>query len=90
MDPGFGTAYMARVIGEKRAREVWYLCRQYTAAEAVQMGLANKAVPDDELDAEVDRWCAEILEKSPTAHWSWPNVPSMPIPLTSPAFPHWV
>jgi len=67
VDPGFGTAYMARVIGEKRAREVWYLCRQYTAAEAVQMGLANKAVPDDELDAEVDRWCAEILEKSPTA-----------------------
>jgi 2-ketocyclohexanecarboxyl-CoA hydrolase len=58
---------MSRVIGEKRAREVWYLCRQYTAAEAVQMGLANKAVPDDELDAEVDRWCAEILEKSPTA-----------------------
>ncbi len=67
VDPGFGTAYMARVIGEKRAREVWYLCRQYTAAEAVQMGLANKAVPDDELDAEVERWCAEILEKSPTA-----------------------
>ena len=67
VDPGFGTAYMARVIGEKRAREVWYLCRQYTAAEAVQMGLANKAVPDAELDAEVERWCAEILEKSPTA-----------------------
>ena len=67
VDPGFGTAYMSRVIGEKRAREVWYLCRQYTAAEAVQMGLANKAVPDAELDAEVERWCAEILEKSPTA-----------------------
>ncbi|HOB62114.1 MAG TPA: enoyl-CoA hydratase-related protein [Candidatus Competibacteraceae bacterium] len=67
VDPGFGTAYMARVIGEKRAREVWYLCRQYTAAEAVEMGLANKAVPDDELDAEVERWCLEILEKSPTA-----------------------
>ena len=67
VDPGFGTAYMARVIGEKRAREVWYLCRQYSAAEAVQMGLANKAVPDAELDAEVARWCAEILEKSPTA-----------------------
>jgi 2-ketocyclohexanecarboxyl-CoA hydrolase len=67
VDTGFGTAYMARVIGEKRAREVWYLCRQYSAAEAVQMGLANKAVPDAELDAEVDLWCAEILEKSPTA-----------------------
>lgn len=67
VDPGFGTAYMARVIGEKRAREIWYLCRQYTAVEAVQMGLANKVVPDADLDAEVDRWCVEILEKSPTA-----------------------
>ncbi len=67
VDPGFGTAYMARVVGEKKAREIWYLCRQYSGAEAVEMGLANKVVPDDELDAEVDRWCAEILEKSPTA-----------------------
>ncbi|WP_182870110.1 enoyl-CoA hydratase-related protein [Rhodopirellula sp. JC639] len=67
VDPGFGTAYMARVIGEKRAREVWFLCRQYSGAEAVRMGLANVVVPDDELDDEVQRWCQEILEKSPTA-----------------------
>ena len=67
VDPGFGTAYMARCIGEKKAREVWYLCRRYTAAQAVDMGLANIAVPDAELDATVDQWCAEILEKSPTA-----------------------
>jgi naphthoate synthase len=66
-DAGFGTAYLARVVGEKRAREIWYLCRQYTAEEALQMGLVNRVVPAAELDAEVDRWCAEILEKSPTA-----------------------
>ncbi len=67
VDPGFGTAYMARVIGEKRAREVWYLCRQYSGADAVRMGLANTVVPDDELDDEVARWCQEIVERSPTA-----------------------
>ncbi len=67
VDPGFGTAYMARVIGEKRAREVWYLCRRYSASEALAMGLVNAVVPDDELDAEVERWCAEIMAKSPTA-----------------------
>ncbi len=67
VDPGFGTAYLARAIGEKRAREMWYLCRQYSGAEAVRMGLANVVVPDDELDGEVQRWCREILEKSPTA-----------------------
>lgn len=67
VDPGFGTAYMARVIGEKRARELWYLCRQYSGADAVRMGLANAVVPDEQLDEEVRRWCEEILEKSPTA-----------------------
>jgi len=67
VDPGFGTAYMARVIGEKRAREVWYLCRRYSAREALAMGMVNAVVPDAELDAEVARWCAEIVEKSPTA-----------------------
>jgi naphthoate synthase len=66
-DAGFGTAYLARIVGEKRAREIWYLCRQYTAEEAVQMGLANRVVPAAELDAEVDAWCGEILDKSPTA-----------------------
>ncbi len=67
VDPGFGTAYLARVVGEKRAREIWYLCRRYTAAEALAMGLVNAVVPHDELDAEVARWCAELLERSPTA-----------------------
>jgi 2-ketocyclohexanecarboxyl-CoA hydrolase len=67
VDPGFGTAYLARIIGEKRAREIWYLCRRYTAAEALAMGLVNVVVPHDQLDAEVARWCAELLERSPTA-----------------------
>ena len=67
VDPGFGTAYLARVVGEKKAREMWYMCRRYPAQEALAMGLVNKVVPDAELDAEVDRWCAEIMEKSPTA-----------------------
>ncbi len=67
VDPGFGTAYMARCIGEKKAREIWYLCRRYPAREALAMGLCNCVVADDQLDAEVRRWCDEILEKSPTA-----------------------
>lgn len=67
VDPGFGTAYLARVVGEKRAREIWYLCRRYTAQEALQMGLANAVVPHADLDAEVARWCAELMERSPTA-----------------------
>lgn len=67
VDPGFGTAYLARVVGEKRAREIWYLCRRYTAAEALQMGLVNAVVAHDKLDDEIARWCAEIMERSPTA-----------------------
>ena len=67
VDPGWGTAYLARIVGEKKAREIWYLCRQYSAAEALEMGLVNTVVPADELDAEVERWCADILERSPTA-----------------------
>ena len=67
VDPGFGTAYLARVVGEKKAREIWYLCRQYSAAEALAMGLVNKVVPAAELRREVDTWCAELLAKSPTA-----------------------
>jgi len=66
-DAGFGTVYLARIVGEKKAREIWYLCRRYSAREALQMGLVNKVVPPEELEAEVDRWCREILEKSPTA-----------------------
>lgn len=67
VDPGFGTAYLARVVGEKRAREMWYMCRRYSAQEALAMGLANAVVPHDQLDAEVDKWCSELIEKSPTA-----------------------
>jgi len=67
VDPGWGTAYLTRVVGEKKAREIWYLCRRYSAQEALQMGLCNCVVPHEQLDAEVGRWCQEILEKSPTA-----------------------
>ena len=67
VDPGFGTAYLARVVGEKRAREIWYLNKRYTAAEALAWGLANAVVPHEELDAEVDRWVAELMDRSPTA-----------------------
>jgi 2-ketocyclohexanecarboxyl-CoA hydrolase len=67
VDPGFGTAYLSRIVGEKKAREIWFLCRRYTACEAESLGLVNKVVPDAELDAEVDRWCQEILSLSPTA-----------------------
>src|SRR5712691_11924547 len=67
VDPGFGTAYLARLVGEKKAREIWYLCRQYSAREALAMGLVNAVVPAAELRAETERWCRELLEKSPTA-----------------------
>src|SRR5215813_1155289 len=67
VDPGFGTAYLARLVGEKKAREIWYLCRQYTAAEALAMGLVNAVVPAARLRAETELWCRELLEKSPTA-----------------------
>jgi 2-ketocyclohexanecarboxyl-CoA hydrolase len=67
VDPGFGTAYLARVIGEKKAREMWYMCRRYTADEALAMGLVNAVVPDAELDAEVRKWCDELMQRSPIA-----------------------
>jgi 2-ketocyclohexanecarboxyl-CoA hydrolase len=67
VDPGFGTAYLARVVGEKKAREMWYLCRRYSAHEALDMGLVNTVVPHDQLDDEVESWCKQIMEKSPTA-----------------------
>ena len=66
-DAGFGTAYLARAIGEKRAREVWLMCRQYDAATAERWGLVNRVVPAAELRAEVRRWADEILVLSPTA-----------------------
>jgi 2-ketocyclohexanecarboxyl-CoA hydrolase len=67
VDPGFGTAYLSRIVGEKKAREIWYMCRRYSAKEAVEMGLANRAVPPDELDAEVRTWCDDLVLRSPTA-----------------------
>jgi naphthoate synthase len=66
-DAGFGSAYLARIVGEKKAREIWYLCEQYSAEEALQMGLVNKVVPHEQLAQEVDAWCQKILDKSPTA-----------------------
>ena len=66
-DAGFGSAYLARILGDKRAREVWYLCRQYDAVTAERWGLVNRVVPISELRAEVRSWADEMLEKSPTA-----------------------
>ena len=66
-DAGFGSAYLARVVGEKRAREIWYLCRLYDAATAERWGLVNAVVPADQLLAEAKSWAKEIAEKSPTA-----------------------
>jgi 2-ketocyclohexanecarboxyl-CoA hydrolase len=66
-DAGFGTAYLARVVGEKRAREIWFLCRRYDAETAERWGLVNQVVPAADLRAEVRRWADEILALSPTA-----------------------
>jgi dihydroxynaphthoic acid synthetase len=67
VDAGFGTGYLAAVVGEKKAREIWFLCRQYTAAEALQMGLVNAVVPADRLIDESRAWAQEIVQMSPTA-----------------------
>ena len=66
-DGGYGAAYMARIIGQKKAREIWFLCRQYDAQQALDMGLVNTVVPVDQLEAEGVQWAQEILEKSPIA-----------------------
>jgi naphthoate synthase len=66
-DGGFGSGYLARIVGQKKAREIWYLCRQYDASEALDMGLVNKVVPIDELESEGVAWANEILAKSPLA-----------------------
>ena len=66
-DGGWGASYMARVVGQKRAREIWYLCRQYDARQALDMGLVNAVVPLERLEEETVQWCREILEKSPLA-----------------------
>lgn len=66
-DAGFGSAYLARLVGQKKAREIWYLCRQYSAAEALAMGLINTVVPLDRLEEETVQWCREMLQHSPIA-----------------------
>jgi naphthoate synthase len=66
-DAGFGASYLARIVGQKRAREIWYLCRQYSAEEALQMGLVNKVVPLSELEDETVSWCEKIMQHSPLA-----------------------
>ncbi|MCK6552271.1 1,4-dihydroxy-2-naphthoyl-CoA synthase [Myxococcota bacterium] len=66
-DGGWGASYMARIVGQKKAREIWFLCRQYDAAQALEMGLVNTVVPLAELEQETVRWAMEILENSPIA-----------------------
>ncbi len=66
-DAGLGAGYLARMVGQKKAREIWYLCRQYNAEEARDMGMVNKIVPVDKLEAEGIDWAQEILAKSPFA-----------------------
>ena len=66
-DGGFGAGYLARVVGQRKAREIWFLCRRYSADEALRMGLVNAVVPLDQLEAEGVRWAREVLQHSPTA-----------------------
>ena len=66
-DGGYGASYMARIVGQKKAREIWFLCRQYDAQQALDMGLVNRVVPYDELEAETVQWCREMLANSPIA-----------------------
>ncbi|GAB6163132.1 enoyl-CoA hydratase-related protein [Desulfothermus naphthae] len=66
-DPGFGTGELWRNVGMKRAKEIWFLCKLYSAKEALEMGLVNKVVPQEKLDEEIDLLCSELLKKSPTS-----------------------
>lgn len=66
-DAGFGSSYLARCVGQKKAREIWFLCRQYSAAEALEMGMVNTVVPFDRLEDETMEWCETILKRSPMA-----------------------
>ncbi len=66
-DAGYGASYMARIVGQKKAREMWFLCRKYSAEEAREMGLVNKVVPYEKLEEETIKWCREILGNSPMA-----------------------
>jgi len=66
-DGGFGASYLARIVGQKKAREIWFLCRQYDAKQALEMGLVNTVVPLADLEDETVRWCREMLQLSPLA-----------------------
>lgn len=66
-DAGFGSSYLARCVGQKKAREIWFLCRQYSAKEAEEMGMVNKVVPFDQLEDETVEWCETIMQRSPMA-----------------------
>jgi len=66
-DAGFGASYLARIVGQKKAREIWFLCLQYSAQEALEMGLVNKVVPLENLEDETVNWCKIMLERSPFA-----------------------
>lgn len=66
-DGGYGASYMARIVGQKKAREIWFLCRQYNATQALDMGLVNTVVPYEKLEEETVKWCREILANSPMA-----------------------
>ncbi|MFP3029524.1 MAG: 1,4-dihydroxy-2-naphthoyl-CoA synthase [Arsenophonus sp.] len=66
-DGGWGASYMARIVGQKKAREIWFLCRQYDAGSALEMGLVNQVVPYAELEGETVAWCREMLKNSPMA-----------------------
>lgn len=66
-DAGFGASYLARIVGQKKAREIWYLCKQYNAQEALDMGLVNKVVPVEQLEAEGVDWATQMLQHSPMA-----------------------
>jgi naphthoate synthase len=66
-DAGYGSSHLARMVGQKKAREIWFLCRQYNAEQALQMGMVNVVVPLEKLEEETVQWCREILANSPTA-----------------------
>lgn len=66
-DGGLGSSYLARIVGQKKAREIWYLCRQYDAKQALEMGLVNHVVPYEDLEVETMKWCREMLQHSPLA-----------------------
>jgi len=66
-DAGFGSSYLARIVGQKKAREIWFLCEQYSASDALEMGLVNKVVPFEVLEDETVNWCKKIMEHSPIA-----------------------